>query len=390
MDFEVGNNREWTMKIKQILWSAAKGWEVHNDDGEAGAPSFILYFSAPGLMNDGARHAELTGQFPGVPLIGCSTGGEILGPEIHDATITATIVWLEKSQIHLAEHCINPNEDSTSIGSSLAAKLPQPGLRAVFVLSDGTQVNGSSLVEGLRLVLKESVIITGGLAGDGADFKVTLVGCNSAPQSGIVAIIGFYGAELLIGHGSFGGWDRFGPERMITRSQGNVLYELDGEPALDLYKRYLGDEAARLPASALLFPLSVRPSLEDGGDVVRTIVGIDEEAKAMIFAGDVPQGYVGQLMRGNFDHLVEGAQNAAESANETTSRSLAILVSCIGRKLLMGQRVVEEVEVVSDVLGEDARLTGFYSYGEISPHGFTGKCQLHNQTMTITTISETC
>jgi hypothetical protein len=376
------------MKIKQILWSGAKGWEVLNDDGEKSPPSFVLYFSAPGLMNDRARYDELAAQFPGVPLIGCSTGGEILGPEVHDATIAVNAVWLEKGQVRLAEHRMSPGEDSAAIGAALAAKLSQDGLRAVFVLSDGTQVNGSSLVEGLRSVLAEGVVITGGLAGDGADFKVTLVGGESPPQSGLVACIGFYGQELLIGHGSFGGWDRFGPERMITRSKDNVLYELDGEPALDLYKRYLGDEAAKLPASALLFPLSVRPSLSEGGDVVRTVVGIDGAAKTMIFAGDVPQGHVGQLMRGNFDHLVEGAQSAAESASGAKSRSLAILVSCIGRKLLMGQRVVEEVEVVGDVLGDSARLTGFYSYGEISPHGFTGKCQLHNQTMTITTIAE--
>jgi hypothetical protein len=376
------------MKIRQILWSQNKGWEVQNDDGGEGSPSFVLYFSAPGLMNDRARYDELAGQFPGAPLIGCSTGGEILGPEVHDATISVSAVWLEKGQVQLAEYRMQPGEDSTIIGASLAAKLPQDGLRAIFVLSDGTQVNGSSLVDGLRSALNQGVIITGGLAGDGADFKTTLVGCQSAPQSGLVAIIGFYGQDLLIGHGSFGGWDRFGPERMITRSQDNVLYELDGEPALDLYKRYLGEEAAKLPASALLFPLSVRPSLSEGGDVVRTVVGIDEAAKAMIFAGDVPQGHVGQLMRGNFDHLVEGAQNAAESANQTKTRNLAILVSCIGRKLLMGQRVVEEVEVVGEALGSEARLTGFYSYGEISPHGFTGKCQLHNQTMTITTIAE--
>jgi hypothetical protein len=376
------------MKIRQILWSRNKGWEIQNDDGGKGAPSFVLYFSAPGLMNDQARHSELAEQFPQVPLIGCSTGGEILGPEVHDATIAASAVWLEKGRVQLAEYRMQPGEDSTVIGASLAAKLSKDGLRAVFVLSDGTQVNGSSLVDGLRSVLSQDVIITGGLAGDGADFKTTLVGCQSPPQSGLVAIIGFYGQDLLIGHGSFGGWDRFGPERMITRSKDNVLYELDGEPALDLYKRYLGDEAAKLPSSALLFPLSVRPSLSEGGDVVRTVVGIDEAGKAMIFAGDVPQGHVGQLMRGNFDHLIEGAQSAAESASVVQSRNLAILVSCIGRKLLMGQRVVEEVEGVGDVLGKEARLTGFYSYGEISPHGFTGECQLHNQTMTITTIAE--
>jgi hypothetical protein len=85
---------------------------------------------------------------------------------------------------------------------------------------------------------------------------------------------------------------------------------------------------------------------------------------------------------------VDGAGRAAESAAAVSGPCLGLLVSCIGRKLLMGQRIAEEVEIVADVLGAGASLMGFYSYGEISPHGFTGKCELHNQTMTITTISE--
>ncbi len=376
------------MKLKQYLWTSEKGLTEADSESAVADPQLVLYFSAPRLMDDGERFAELKRRFPGAHLVGCSTGGEILGQEVMDGTIAVSAVKFERGRIEVAGHALCEGENSHDAGRALAGKLPQSGLKAVFVLSDGTKVNGSDLVLGVREAVGDDAIVTGGLAGDGADFKRTVVGCDEPPMEGRLAIVGFYGDGIAVHHGSFGGWDRFGPERVITKSEANVLYELDGEPALDLYKRYLGEEAAHLPASALLFPLSVRSGADDKGDVVRTVVGIDEANKAMIFAGGVPQGYAAQLMRGNFDHLVEGAQKAAEQVGGASGPSLAILVSCIGRKLLLGQRIVEEVEAVAPVLGSNARLTGFYSYGEISPHGFTGKCELHNQTMTIAVISE--
>jgi len=201
--------------------------------------------------------------------------------------------------------------------------------------------------------------------------------------------VGFYGDAIQVGHGSAGGWDVFGPKRRITRSKGNVLYELDGEPALDLYKRYLGEDAKGLPGSALLFPLKVFPSSNPDEALTRTIVAVDEECRAMTFAGDVPEGYSAQLMRGNFDRLVEGAADAAhQAATNMSGDRVAVLVSCIGRKLLLGQRICEEVEAVQDVFGERAMLTGFYSYGEVSPHAATHCAELHNQTMTITVFGE--
>ena len=259
-------------------------------------------------------------------------------------------------------------------------------LRGLFVLSDGTGINGSDLIRGLQDVLGTGVTITGGLAGDGADFRITFVGAGDPPQPGRVAAIGFYGDAVVIGHGSYGGWQPFGPERRITRAADNVLHQLDNEPALDLYKRYLGEQAEGLPGTALLFPL--RLTRPDGGEVVRTIVGTDDATSTMVFAGDVPEGSTAQLMRATFDKLIDGAGEAASQAAVMEGTHLAILVSCIGRKLVLGQRVAEEIESAQEVLGADARTIGFYSYGEISPQARTGACELHNQTMTITTIGE--
>jgi hypothetical protein len=261
----------------------------------------------------------------------------------------------------------------------------------VFVLSEGLQVNGSALVKGIVANLPSNVMVTGGLSADGSSFQRTAV-CVDGPQpSRQIVAIGFYGESLEIGYGSLGGWDPFGPERRITRARGSVLAELDGEPALDLYKRYLGEHAAGLPASGLHFPLTIRSGNDDINPVVRTILAVDETARTLTFAGDMPVGYRARLMRANFERLIDGASAAARHSQErigAAAPELAILVSCVGRKMVLKQRIEEEVEAVRDVLGTTAALTGFYSYGEISPFTPAARCELHNQTMTITTFTE--
>ena len=270
--------------------------------------------------------------------------------------------------------------------NALAAEFPRNDLRGLFVLSDGTGINGSDLIRGFQDILGTGVTITGGLAGDGADFRITFVGAGDLPQPGRVAAIGFYGDDVVIGHGSYGGWQPFGPERRITRAADNVLHQLDNEPALDLYKRYLGEQAEGLPGTALLFPL--RLTRPDGGEVVRTIVGTDDATSTMVFAGDVPEGSTAQLMRATFDKLIEEAGEAAGQAAVAEGTHLGDPGFLHRPQTRTGQRIAEEVESAQEVLGADARTIGFYSYGEISPQARTGACELHNQTMTITTIGE--
>ncbi|MBW3655984.1 MAG: FIST C-terminal domain-containing protein [Gemmatimonadetes bacterium] len=279
---------------------------------------------------------------------------------------------------------------SRHAGRALAGSLDPEGLRHVLVLSDGLRVNGSDLVQGLSERLPPDVAATGGLSADGSRFERTLVGVDGEVAEGMVAAVGFYGAALRVGYGSLVGWDPFGPERVITRSRGNVLYELDGCSALQLYRRYLGEHAAELPASGLLFPLSLRTAPGEAG-VVRTILAVDEAEQSVTFAGDVPEGAMARLMKANFERLIDGATGAARTSGQgirSGSAQLALLISCVGRKLILKQRTEEEVESVRDVLGRRAVLAGFYSYGEISPFSASTRCELHNQTMTVTTFAE--
>jgi hypothetical protein len=325
-------------------------------------------------------------------IVGCSTAGEIFGASLSDESLTVAVAQFESgTRVATASASVTSQDQSFAAGESIARQLQDPALRGVLLFSDGLNVNGSELVRGLNLVLPNDVVVTGGLAGDGSRFQHTWVMHDGAPRSNMVCAAGLYGDHVTIGHGSKGGWDNFGPERLVTRSQANVLVELDGRPALELYKEYLGELASGLPATGLLFPLALRANADDEKSLVRTILAVDEERQSMTFAGDIPEGSLARLMRANFDRLIDGASEAASLAGTAhagaTDETLAIAISCVGRRLVLGERAEEEIEATLDVLPAGTRQIGFYSYGEISPYA-QGTCDLHNQTMTLTTIRE--
>ena len=378
------------MRCEQRRWSERGGWEPAGSAALDGAPQLVLAFAGAGVVKDASVLEEARRLYPEARIFGCSTAGEIHGAEVRDDTLSLTAVHFEDTCIEGTKIRIDGASDSEGAGARLARALPHEGLVHVLVLSTGINVNGSALVKGLTRGLPPGVSVTGGLAGDGARFKESFVIWDGAPETDIVAAVGLYGSRLKIGYGSLGGWDPFGPERVISRSKNNVLYELDGKSALELYKNYLGEHSKGLPASGLLFPLTIRKSESEPG-VVRTILGVDEQTQSMTFAGDVPEGYSARLMKANFDRLVDGAAGAARTSMEALGArtpDLAILISCVGRKMVLGQRVEDEVESVRAILGSGAVLAGFYSYGEISPFTPEARCELHNQTMTITTVSE--
>jgi hypothetical protein len=375
------------MKIQQMKFSKEHGWQTLRNDNTDNAFNLVLAFGSPEVLNE-QEYKAIKKNYPHADILMSSTAGEIIDTEVCDNTISLTAISMEKTVVKTAVIDIAEARNSFHAGQSLGGALDPAGLKNVLIISDGQKVNGSDLVLGLQESLPPDTIITGGLAGDGARFQSTLVGLNNVPTEGKIVAIGFYGDSLSVTYGSVGGWDVFGPERLITKSDANILYELDGEPALDIYKLYLGDYANELPGSGLLFPLSIR--MPDGHSVVRTILGVNEEHKSLTFAGNMPVGTYAQLMKASFDRLIEGASDAAQNSIQHINGQpdLAILISCVGRKLVLDQRIEEEVEVVRAIYGNETAITGFYSYGEISPSLNSVKCDLHNQTMTITTLTE--
>ena len=378
------------MKLRTFLYRDALDSSVAPDRPGVPGRRLVLVFGASELADCPERLEQIALAYPSNAMIGCSTSGEIFGTKVSDGTLVVAVADFERTNVRSAFASVASAADSYAAGESIAGQLFTGDLRAVLVLSDGLQVNASELIRGLNERLPESVVVTGGLAGDGDKFQRTWVIQDGRPTTKFVTAVGLYGASVRVGHGSKGGWDQFGPERVVTRSNANVLFELDHKPALQLYKEYLGDRAAGLPATGLLFPLSIRLESAPEKRLVRTILAVDEGSQSLVFAGDIPEGAFAQLMLANFDRLIEGASIAAAASSPNgrmAGDTLAIAISCVGRRLVLGERTEEEIEATVDALPANTQLIGFYSYGEISPFA-SGRCDLHNQTMTLTTITE--
>ena len=375
------------MKITQHRWTPTADWTPALPAREASA-GLALVFGGTAALKDSALFTRVQAAYPGAYLFGCSTAGEIHGTQILSDAVVVTAVSLASSEVRGARVRLADVPHGAGAGERLARALQGDGLVHVVALSDGLGVNGNDLVRGLTEHLPSHVGVTGALAGDGTRFQETLVIAGAPAEPGVVAAVGFYGSRLRVGYGSLGGFDPFGPERLVTRSVGTVLYELDGQPALQLYKRYLGEHAAGLPGAAFQFPLKLRTA--DGAGVVRTVLAINEQDQSLTFAGDLPEGSYVELTRTNFEHLIDGAVGAAQKSSEPhgAPAELALLFTCVGRRIVLGQRTEEEVEGVRDVLGDGAALTGFYSYGELAPFKAGGRCELHNQTMSVTAFRE--
>lgn len=377
------------MKIIQAYKEAGKPWQYFQEKGILKNP-LVLVFGNRYLLEKPEIIEDIRKEFPYEDIVFGSTAGEIICCNVNDESISVTAIALENSSfIVKRENIIDFDKNAKELGEALYEKMPKENLKHLFVLSEGSFVNGSSLISGLETNIGANLSITGGMCGDDARFEKTLTSYKENPKEGEVILIGFYGDTLEVSYASFGGWIPFGPERVITKAEGNILYEIDGQPALDLYKKYLGEKSNELPQASLLYPLNVTP---DGkkDPVVRTILNINNEDQSMILAGDAPVNSRVQLMMASVDGIAQGAQTAAKLAmtNRKSKPELALLVSCIGRKLVMNQRVEEEVEQVREVVGERVPMAGFYSYGEMAPFNGSTSCELHNQTMTLTLISE--
>lgn len=376
------------MRTATRTYKPGEGWTEPLPEMDS-PNALILVFGDTAIADDPTPIRELRERYPTGHVLGCSTSGQIVEDAIEDGGLVALILAFEHTQLRAASTPVESTNDSRSAGARLGRELHAPDLSGVFVLSDGLKVNGAQLVQGLRDELPEGVCVTGGLAGDADRFERTWVCADGEPASGRVGAVGLYGEHARIWHGSQGGWDVFGPERRITKSSDNVLYELDHRPALEIYEQYLGDKAKELPASALLFPLAISTP-ESQRPLVRTVLSVSREDRSMTFAGDMPEGATAQLMRANFEDLVDGAAQASAMIPVCDPGLVAacVPISCVGRRLVLRHRAEDELEEVISSLSWCEGHVGFYSYGEISP--ITGSsCELHNQTMTLTIFSET-
>jgi hypothetical protein len=379
------------MKVEQRLWSREGGWQPNFEGPSLGeSAQLVLLFGDVEQVRESECFGRVRASYPRAHVIGCTTAGQIHDARVTDQTITLTAIAFEHTRVAPVHAQIENVADSFEAGKRLARALDPEGLRHVFVLSEGLKVNASELVLGIDSALPAHVTVSGGCAADGNRLETTHVWGNGPPKEAAVVGLGFYGERLQVGVSAIGGWRPFGPDRVITRSSKNVLYEFDGRPALALYKHYLDKYAEGLPASGLMFPLELRGA-EAGSQVLRALLSVNEEDQSITYAGNVPEGAQTRFMFATIDDLIQGTHAAAKTSMQRLgafSPQLSILVSCNGRRYVLKQRTEEEVEAVKEALGGQAALTGFYSYGEIAPADSGGRSQLHNETMTITSFAE--
>jgi len=378
------------MKLQNLIYDN-NVWVSVNDGltkEDYSKVNIVFLFGDTDVLKDEKRYFEIVELFPKAKIVGCSSSGNILDSQVSKYSIVATAISFDSAWVELSSINFDDSDNVEILSENLINNLPKENLKHIFLMSDGLLINGSQLTRGINKINK-FIPVTGGMAGDGARFKETYVLANNIPKQRTIIAVGFYGDSLTVQSGCFAGWSEFGAVRTITKSIGNVLYEIDGEPALDLYKRYLGDQASGLPNSGLRYPLNIKED-ENSAEVIRTLLGVNEEDKSITFAGDVPIGFKARLMKPDIEALIDGAGRAASIINKVNDKTaLGLIVSCVGRKIVMNQLIDDELEIIQEILGENVHLAGFYSYGEIAPfQDDLLTCQLHNQTMTLTTIYE--
>jgi hypothetical protein len=384
--------KHYPQKMKTALYTCHAGNLIVQPKSDTLQPEkvqLVLCFGDKQSIADADPYTLIHRIFPNAAITICSAAGAIVNTNVEDNGFTVTAVQFEKTTVQ--SHSVNIDDYASSYdaGFNLMKKIDAVETKFIFLLSDGQKVNGSELIRGINEANTTEIPVSGGLAADGYNFVSTLTGINAVPGEGNIIAIALCGKELVVKYGTEAGWENFGPERLVTSAVANRLFEIDGKNALDLYKKYLGKEADALPGSALFFPLSLKLS-EEAEPLVRTILSIDNSDKSMVFAGDVPEGSKVRFMRANLDRLTNAATNAAIQTlgNSSCAPKLAILVSCVGRKLVLNERIDEELTAVDEIFKGQTILTGFYSYGEIAPCLTKDSSQLHNQTMSITTFYE--
>lgn len=380
--------------VEESRWSPDSGWQPQLA-ARASAADLVIYFGSRDVLRCADRYHEMRSAYPRATIVGCSATRSISGDVLDENVLVAVALRFTGTRIAMAHSRLTDPSQSRAAGETIGKALAANDLAAVLVLADGLRVDGTDLTGGLCDAIGAGPLVIGGMASDPRDYQAALVGADGVPESGLIAAVGFYGGAIRFTNGCASGWDAFGPSRRVTRSARNVLYELDGKPPYELYERYLGEELSMRDRSddGVVFPLQISHPEIQRNTLVRAPLAIDGSRKSMTFAGHIPEGWTARLMRGNADRLIFAAADAARQARPydlpgLRGDSLALIVSCAGRHQVMGQRTEEELEVVGAQLDRATKRIGFYSFGEIAPIGHSTISEVHNQTISVTSIAE--
>ena len=332
-------------------------------------PQLIFTFGNLKELQDEQNQSLLKSTFPNADIVYCTSVGQIVMNEISNEVLSVTAI--EFSSTQTKSLCLNISDYATKEEAriAIANQIKTEELSHILLFVDGMNVNPTEVLSCINEITQNKICITGGLASDEARFEDASIGLNEKPKPGKIIAIGFYGDKIHIHHSTCGGWEVFGMPKTVTKQEQNILFEIDDQPALDLYKEYLGKYVEGLPQSALFFPLAIL-NMDNENILTRTILSVDHANKSLIFAGDMPQGSKIQFMKSTLNKLIEASENAdmiVKTKNTSQVIDYVLAISCVGRKLVLKHRIDEEVEKLYNIFGENTKLSGFYSHGEVAP-----------------------
>jgi hypothetical protein len=326
-------------------------------------------------------------------IIGCTTDGEIASNGFNtDSAVLAGLVS-EEISFHSA-HVENLGADSEAAGRKLAQQLPS-SVRHIQLFSDGLTGNGCAILRGMYSVLDPETPIVGGTAADGDRFQRTWQFAGNQMLTDAAVAMGFSG-EFQMGLGVGSGWAPVGIGRTVTRAVGSILYELNGEPALEVYSRLLGKHAEQLPSVGVEYPLALLDvnsacglQDQDYPYLMRATMAVNTQDGSIKFAGEIPEGARVRLTCGDRRCILQAIKKAVYQAKADlgkTQPALAFCFSCMARKIVLGRHIKEEAEVIKEELGPQVPIIGFYSYGEYSPIKRYTLSLLHNETACVSLL----
>lgn len=368
-------------------WSA--GWSKSFPDLDS-EKTLLVVFAAHEYVNRLEPLEELRHAFPKSKIIGCSTPVVVCDGALLEGAIAVGIIRFKNTQIRLSHASVSSFEESRAAGQRLGKHLTDAELKGVLIFSGGVTTEATELVKGLQEMLPPDVIIAGGLA-SGHSLDDTWMICDGEIKRFYACAVGFVGNTVELTRATGGGWRLIGAEYKATRTADRTLFELDGEPANDVYQRQVGSDIGfGLHESSSRYPLTIRlPGLEM--QIVRDVNRIDEASGAIELAGDIPEGVMVQVMTTTEDEILDGVDEAIERMRSKTilpqNNALAICVSCAGRRAVLLEKTSEEAALAYDGLGHGIHQIGMYAFGEISTTS-SGPPHVHNETLTIGLIRE--
>lgn len=331
------------------------------------------------------------------PLVGCSGAGEITteGPEKKSLVVLVLASDSLRATIGLGEAI---SRDARKAGQQAAREASKAGgERHIFMMMpDGLKGNGADIVRGVQEILGTSFPIVGGSAGDDFLFQQTYQYYNDQVLSDAVTGV-LFGGPITCAFGARHGWRTLGKHRLVTRAKANVIYEIDDEPAVQIYEEYFGkgvEELSQEPLArmAILYPLGMSVPGEEEY-LLRNALRVERDG-SLVCVAEVPEGSEVRLMMGSRKNCIEAARAAAQQALDSLGEAkveLAIVFSSISRYKLLGRRDSFEIDAIREVLGGDVPLVGFYTYGEQAPlraEMNVGQSYFHNETIVILAIGE--